>query len=120
MPVVGAMRHAAASFADPDVRVRPALRLTPLALCIGLCLSARVQAQDMADDFSLCPITDTVPSFDDAPATGIQIGADRSKLPTDIESDTLTGTDVTPQFSGNVALRRGDQFLGLWYGERGE
>jgi LPS-assembly protein len=102
-------------FADPDVRVRPSSRLTPLALCIGFALSAQAQralAQDMEDDFGLCPVVDAVPSFDDAPATGIRLGQDRSKLPTDIEGNTLSGTDVAPQFEGDVALRRGDQFLG--------
>lgn len=94
-----------------EVRVRPALRLTPLALCIGLSLSAQAWAQDLPDDFSLCPITDAIAPFDDAPATGIQLGP-RNAQPTDIEGDTLTGTDVAPQFEGNVALRRGDQFLG--------
>lgn len=89
----------------------PAFRLTPLALCIGLSLSAQAWAQDMPDDFSLCPITDAIPPFDDAPATGIQM-APRNTQPTDIEGDTLSGTDVAPQFEGNVALRRGDQFLG--------
>ena len=101
--------------ADPDVRVSRAFRLSPLALCIGACLSLQahgVLAQDMPDDFSLCPVVDVVPTFDDAPTTGIQLGTDRSQFPTDIEGDALSGTDVAPQFEGNVALRRGDQFLG--------
>jgi LPS-assembly protein len=81
-----------------------------LALCIGLSLSAH--AQDMPDDFSLCPLVDAVPAFADVPSgTGIFLG-DRGAQPTDIEGDTLAGTDIAPQFEGNVALRRGDQFLG--------
>ena len=57
------------------------------------------------------PVRDAIAPFDDVPATGINIG-DRAAQPTDIEGDTLSGTDVVPQFEGNVALRRGDQFLG--------
>jgi LPS-assembly protein len=64
----------------------------------------------MPDDWSLCPVRDAVPAFDDAP-TGIS-PATRATEPTDIAGDLLSGTDVQPQFSGNVALRRGDQFLG--------
>jgi len=96
--------------ADPDVRVRPAFRLSPLALWIGLSLSA--QAQNMPDDFSLCPVMDAIPPFHDAPdRPGLHI-ADRATQPTDIQGDTLSGTDIAPQFEGNVALNRGDQFLG--------
>src|SRR4249919_882535 len=97
-------------FADPDVRVRASFRLTPLALCIGLSLSPHLRAQKMQDDFSLCPLTEAVPAFADVPATGITLGKtplDRAQSPTDIEGDTLSGTDVAPQFQGNVALRRG-------------
>jgi LPS-assembly protein len=93
--------------------VRPSLRPSTLALCIGLSLSAQAWAQSMEDmplDFSLCPVRDAIAPFDDVPATGINIG-DRHAQPTDIEGDTLSGTDVMPQFEGNVALRRGDQFL---------
>jgi LPS-assembly protein len=54
------------------------------------------------------------------PQAGVQPAAtpatpavqDRTKQPTDIEGDRLAGTESTPQFEGNVALRRGDQFLG--------
>ena len=95
--------------------MRASLRLTPLALCIGLSVTAQVRAQKMQDDFSLCPLTQAVPEFEDVPATGITLGKtplDRAQSPTDIEGDTLSGTDVAPQFQGNVALRRGDQFLG--------
>jgi LPS-assembly protein len=88
--------------------VHPSLRLSPLALCIGLSLSA--QAQDMPDDWSLCPIRDAVPAFEDAPATTAP--ANRDNLPTDIAGDVLSGTEAQPEFSGNVALKRGDQFLG--------
>ncbi|HWI24764.1 MAG TPA: LPS assembly protein LptD, partial [Lysobacter sp.] len=93
--------------------MRPSLRLSPLALCIGLSLSAQAQdmsTTDMPDDWSLCPVRDAVPAFEDAP-TGIS-PATRATQPTDIAGDVLSGTDVKPEFSGNVALKRGDQFLG--------
>jgi LPS-assembly protein len=67
-------------------------------------------SQDMPDDWSLCPVRDAVPAFEDAP-TGVS-PADRATQPTDIAGDVLSGTDTQPEFSGNVALRRGDQFLG--------
>lgn len=99
----------------PDVRVRSTFRLAPLALCIALSLSAQARAQDMEDmpvEFELCPIVDAVPMFENVPEqSGIFMG-DRAAAPTDIEGDMLSGTSAAPQFSGNVALRRGDQFLG--------
>jgi LPS-assembly protein len=94
--------------------VRSSLRPSTLALCIGLSLTAQARAQSMEDmplDFSLCPVRDAIAPFDDVPATGINIGT-RATAPTQVEGDTLSGTTVTPQFEGNVALRRGDQFLG--------
>ena len=109
----GGFRQASRRLRRPDVRVRPSLRLSPLALCIGLSLSAQAQdmsTTDMPDDWSLCPVRDAVPAFEDAP-TGIS-PATRATQPTDIAGDVLSGTDVKPEFSGNVALKRGDQFLG--------
>lgn len=90
--------------------MRPALRLLPLPLCIALSLTAH--AEDRADDWQLCPVGDAVPAFDDAQAaTGT--AAARAQQPTDIEGDALTGSEgATSNFSGNVALTRGDQFLG--------
>ncbi|WP_159017200.1 LPS assembly protein LptD [Cognatiluteimonas profundi] len=90
--------------------MRRTLRLLPLPLCIGLSLAAH-GAENRPDEWRLCPIQDAVPAFSDAqqptgsPATRIQ-------QPTDIEGDQLSGTESNPQFQGNVALRRGDQFLG--------
>ena len=96
--------------------MRACFRLSLLASCIGLSLSAQAQStqEDMPDDFTLCPATEAVPPFEDVPEAGIHLGnlSDRSTLPTDIEGDSLSGTDVAPQFEGNVALKRGDQFLG--------
>lgn len=90
--------------------MRPSLRLLPLPLCIALSLAAQARDRGMPEDWSLCPVTDIVPAFEDAP-TGVS-AADRATQHTDIEGDTLTGTDKHPVFEGNVALRRGDQFLG--------
>jgi len=96
--------------------VRQALSLLPLPICIALALAAHhpsAQADDdIEPDWSLCPIMESVPEFPDAqPATGS--AADRASLPTDIAGDNLSGTDgESLEYSGNVTLRRGDQFLG--------
>ena len=90
--------------------MRRTLRLLPLPLCIGLSLAAH-GAENRPDDWRLCPIQDAVPAFSDAQQpTGS--AATRIQQPTDIEGDQLAGTESNPQFQGNVALRRGDQFLG--------
>ena len=96
--------------------MRQALSLLPLPICIALALAAHhpsAQADDdIEPDWSLCPIMESVPEFPDAqPATGS--AADRASLPTDIAGDNLSGTDgESLEYSGNVTLRRGDQFLG--------
>jgi LPS-assembly protein len=79
-------------------------------LSIALCLPAF--AEDKPLDWSLCPAGDVVPEFDDAPRPTVQGAQNREKLPTDIEGDTLSGTRTIPLYEGNVALNRGDQFLG--------
>ena len=96
--------------------MRPAPSLLPLPLCIALALAAQHPAA-MADDeiepdWSLCPIVESVPGFPDAqPATGDP--ADRASLPTDIAADSLYGVDgENVEYTDNVTLRRGDQFLG--------
>jgi LPS-assembly protein len=100
--------------------VRRPLRLLPLPFCIAMSLSAHA-AGNRPDDWRLCPIQDAVPAFADLhqskdaaqpqaqqpPGTGLAQGTQ----PTDIEGDQLGGTEAKPQFQGNVALRRGDQFL---------
>jgi LPS-assembly protein len=89
--------------------VRRTLRLLPLPFCIGLSLAAH-GAESRPDDWRLCPTQDAVPAFSDAQqATGRD---QRLQQPTDIEGDQVIGTETRPQFEGNVALRRGDQFLG--------
>ena len=90
--------------------MRPALRLLPLPFCIALSLSAR--AEDPPPDFSLCPIGDAVPAFEDAqPSLGVP--EDRASRPTDIDGDEVAGVQNENLIvRGNVHLRRGDQFLG--------
>lgn len=92
--------------------MRPSLRLLPLPLCIALSLSAQAQETEMADDWSLCPVEDAVPAFAETQApTGSP--ETRSAQPTDIEGDSVTGAEgSSTTFQGNVALTRGDQFLG--------
>jgi LPS-assembly protein len=90
--------------------VRPVFRLLPLPFCIALSLAAHA-ADERPEDWKLCPATDAVPAFPDAQAPTGRPEA-RVTLPTDIAGDQLSGTDAQPVFSGNVVLRRGDQFLG--------
>ncbi len=96
--------------------MRLAFRLLPLPLGIALSLSA--YAQDASpDDWGLCPVDDAVPPFTEAQMQtalpGMQPGPARDTQPTDIEGDAITSTvGAITNFSGNVALTRGDQFLG--------
>ncbi|TWT21258.1 LPS-assembly protein LptD [Luteimonas marina] len=91
--------------------MRPALRLLPLPLCIALSLAAHAD-DDIPVDWSLCPVEDAVPLFPDAqPPKGD--AASRDSLPTDIQGDQTVGIDGgLYNVTGNVTLRRGDQFLG--------
>ena len=97
---------------------QPRFRLLPLPFCIALAMPA-MAADPPPDDWSLCPITDTIPAFADVPESdGLSIvpapGADAAPevdpatQPTDIGGDTLEGTDGDVlNLSGNVLLRRG-------------
>jgi len=91
--------------------VRPAFRLLPLPICIAMSLAAHAD-DDIPVDWSLCPVEDAVPLFPDAqPPVGAP--ADRDSLPTDIQGDQTIGMDGgIYNVTGNVTLRRGDQFLG--------
>ncbi|WP_282270803.1 LPS-assembly protein LptD [Stenotrophomonas sp. PS02298] len=90
--------------------MRKALRLLPLPLGIAICLPA--WADDKPVNWGLCPATDTLPAFDEAPPADPAAAANREQLPTDIEGNELTGTSAVPQYQGNVLLKRGDQFMG--------
>ncbi|GAB3744536.1 LPS-assembly protein LptD [Lysobacter olei] len=93
-----------------DERVRPSLRLLPLSLCIAMALPAH--AADDQEDWGLCPVEDIVPPFADAPPPRGLPGI-RIQQPTDIEGDALAASETQESiFQGNVALSRGDQFLG--------
>ncbi|WP_144899313.1 LPS-assembly protein LptD [Luteimonas cucumeris] len=104
--------------------MRPAFRLLPLPFCIAISLSA--QAEDPPPDWGLCPVEDAIPAFEGAPAKlpPGAIAAPRSEQPTDIEGDSLGGVkDQSIEYQGNVALTRGDQFIGtdkLTYNEQTE
>ena len=104
------MRQASGRFPPNANRVRKALRLLPLPLGIAICLPA--WADDKPVNWGLCPATDTLPAFDEAPPADPAAAANREQLPTDIEGNELTGTSAVPQYQGNVLLKRGDQFMG--------
>ncbi|HXH01524.1 MAG TPA: LPS assembly protein LptD, partial [Xanthomonadaceae bacterium] len=87
----------------------------PLPLCIALSLSAQA-ADERPEDWRLCPIEDAVPAFAEAPPTDLTelaAKAARATADTDIEGDTFEGSEGNNTVvQGNVALTRGDQFLG--------
>lgn len=84
--------------------------LLPLPFFIALSLPA--MADDPPPSYALCPVEDAVPVFDQQVAKVAPV-ADPSQLPTNIDSDTFGGVDgQTSTFTGNVALTRGDQFIG--------
>jgi len=96
--------------------VRPVLRLLPLPFSIALCLPA-LAADEKPESWALCPIEDPVPVFADVPqpaagANTEQARAARANQDTHIEGNQLGGTEQNLEYTGNVALKRGDQFLG--------
>nr|WP_272494170.1 LPS-assembly protein LptD [Stenotrophomonas mori] len=104
------MRQASGRFSPKPIRVRRALRLLPLPLSVAICLPA--MASEKPVNWNLCPATDALPAFDEAPQADPTAAAARDQLPTDIEGNQLSGTTTVPQYEGNVALKRGDQFMG--------
>ncbi len=96
--------------------MRSALRLLPLPFSIALCLPAWA-ADEKPESWALCPIEDAVPAFGDAPPPppGADAQATREQREgqeTAIEGNSLGGTETNLEYQGDVALRRGDQFLG--------
>ncbi|WP_101925190.1 MULTISPECIES: LPS-assembly protein LptD [Luteimonas] len=92
--------------------VRTALRLLPLPFCIAASLAAHADDELRPNYWALCPIEDSVPMFADAQAP---VGSveDRENQPTDIDGDELSGiSGQNANVTGDVTLRRGDQFLG--------
>jgi LPS-assembly protein len=96
-------------------RVRPVLRLLPLPFSIALCLPAMAD-DDKPESWALCPVQDVIPVFSEAPKPtngSAQAQRDqRAEQPTSIEGNALGGTESNLEYSGDVALIRGDQFLG--------
>lgn len=93
--------------------MRKNLRLLPLPFCIALSLSAQA-ADDLPEDWGLCPVEDTIPAFATAlaPQQGLNLGIDPTQQATDIDGDTLDGTEgQVVNVSGNVFLRRGEQVM---------
>lgn len=89
------------------------LRLLPLPLAIAVALPALAQDRK-PDNWGLCPARDAIPAFEGAQAPAddpAQARSERVELPTMIEGDALSGTDSNPEYSGDVTLQRGDQFL---------
>lgn len=66
----------------------------------------------MPDNWDLCPVNDVIPVFDGAPAANGN-RTDRANQPTDLAGDQAEGVEgAVMNLQGNVALTRGDQFLG--------
>lgn len=87
-------------------------RLLPLPFCIALSLSAQA-ADDPPVNYALCPVGNAVPLFAEAPDQPVGAAPQRATQPTDIEGDIFEGKDgETTLVQGNVALTRGDQFIG--------
>ncbi|KRG71236.1 LPS assembly protein LptD [Pseudoxanthomonas dokdonensis] len=97
-------------------RVHPALRLLPLPLSIALCLPAL--ADDKPESWALCPINEPIPAFagtaepDPENGTPMEQREARAEQATTIDGDHMGGNRDNLEYQGNVALRRGDQFLG--------
>ena len=93
--------------------MRPFPKLLPLPFAIAFALPAMAQEREMPLNYGLCPIEDAVPKFPEAPETNLGIAPqDRSQMPTEVAGDEQSGTIEVPILQGNVALTRGDQFLG--------
>jgi len=93
-----------------DSRVRRFF-LLPLSFLISTTLAAQTRPR-MMPDWSQCPVIDAVPAFADAPPANGS-AAERDGMPTDVDGDAVVGVDGQEvNVTGNVVLRRGDQFLG--------
>lgn len=105
------MGQASGRLLVPDARVRPSFRLLPLSLCIALALPAYARDDD-DQNWGLCPVGDALPGFGkNPPATGTP--QTRTEQATEIEGDQLEDRgNQSTVVQGNVALSRGDQFLG--------
>jgi len=94
----------------PMFRVRRLLCLLASVL-ISTPLAAQMRSERLLD-WSQCPVEDAVPAFADAPPVAGS-AAGRETLPTDVDGDQVEGIEgQLLNITGNVVLRRGDQFLG--------
>jgi len=100
-----------ANESSSNVRMRRFLPLIPLSFLLSTSLAAQMRSERLPD-WSQCPLEDAVPAFADAPPAGGS-AAGRETLPVDIDGDQVEGIEgALLNISGNVILRRGDQFLG--------
>src|SRR5688572_8899113 len=110
LPVCKGWGKLATVWPERKCRVHKSLRLLPLSICIAMALPAH--AADDEYNWNLCPVNDTLPAFTDAPAPAGN-AEQRGEQPTQIEGDQLQDTEnENTVVQGNVALSRGDQFLG--------
>ena len=91
--------------------MRPVPRLLVLTLSVAFSLQAQA-GDDLPQNWGLCPIGDVIPPFIEAAQTPEGVTIDSKDQATDIESDSLSGTDANPVFRGNVTMRNGAQFMG--------
>ena len=77
---------------------------------IAICLPA--WAGEKPVNWGLCPVSDSLPAFDEAPPPDPKATTPREQLPTEVEGNELSGTSTVPEYQGNVILKRGDQFMG--------
>ncbi|KAF1698547.1 LPS-assembly protein LptD [Pseudoxanthomonas jiangsuensis] len=114
LPACTRIRQATGDFRPGcPLPVRHPLRLLPLSLSIAACLSGPALAADEKPlSWALCPAGDVLAPFEGAPPAAQPGAPARNEQPTDIAGDRLSGTETQPQYQGNVALVRGDQFLG--------
>ena len=109
-PVPASYRRFLAGRLSP---VRVSLRLLPLSLSIAACLPGVAMADDDKPlNWALCPAGDVIAPFEGAPPAARPGDPARDDQPTVIEGDSQSGTRTMPLIHGNVALIRGDQFLG--------
>lgn len=90
--------------------MRRILCLLPLPVSIAVSLPAI--AVDEPLSWALCPAQTPLPGLENTPRSQLPDTTLRKQSPTTIEGDKLSGTSSTPTYQGNVALTRGDQFLG--------
>ena len=92
MPLHNGCGKLATVFRPLEARVRKALRLLPLTVCIAYSLTAHA-ADDRPEDWRLCPVQDAIPAFPDAQQPFTLSSEQRAEQPTDIEGDAISGPE---------------------------